>query len=435
MSGNSSFADLGLNTWLVKQCRAIGLAKATAVQEKCIPPILQGQNCIGCAKTGSGKTAAFALPILQNLAKEPFGIYALILTPTRELAFQLADQFRAFGKPIGMRDAIVIGGLDIISQSIALSKKPHIVIATPGRLADLIDNDSKVHFSKIKFLVLDEADRLLEASFGPDLGKIFEILPEDRQTLLFSATMTNAMARAQEVAASKKPFIYEDTDMKISATVEQLDQHYLLMPAVVKDCYFVYLIKQLSLELEKNPRWNMMIFTSTYNFSNRRSCQILAIMLSRLEFSCAALHSLMPQRQRLGSLARFKNGLLKILVATDVASRGLDIPTVEAVVNYNVPLSADDYIHRVGRTARAGKKGMAVTLMTQYDVNRIHNIETTTNVKLLKYEVDEHDVLKLLNIVTMLRKEIDVRLEESNFGRNRELNKRKMTFLSKVRIN
>ena len=187
-----SFEEIGIKSWLIRQCRGMGVNRPTMVQSKCIPAALKGCDVIGCSKTGSGKTLAFAIPILQALSEDPYGIFSLILTPTRELAVQISDQFRAVGKPLNLRDCVVVGGRDMVMQGKDLSKKPHIVIATPGRLADHLESCDTFSLKKIKFLVLDEADRLVDGGFDGQLKTIFSSLPpsEQRQTFYFSATLS-----------------------------------------------------------------------------------------------------------------------------------------------------------------------------------------------------------------------------------------------------
>lgn len=406
-----TFSSLGLNNWLVKQCNAVGIKSPTEIQQKCVPPILSGRDCIGCAKTGSGKTAAFALPILQRLCEDPYGIFAVILTPTRELAYQICDQFRVLGKPIGLKEAVIIGGLDTMKQSLILAEKPHVVIATPGRLADHLKSTDTFDLKKIKFLVLDEADRLLDPSFSDDLQVIFDSVPTERQTLLFSATLTDTLQELREIS-SNDPFYHEvKSDIK---TVTELDQRYILAPASVRDSYLIHILR----EREENK--SVIVFTHTC-----KNCQTLANMLWKCELPCVALHSLKSQGERLAGLATFKSGIVKILVATDVASRGLDIPQVELVINSNVPASPKDYIHRVGRTARAGRGGMAITLVTQYDVDRVKQIEATINTTLVEFETNENDVLPLLKAVMVARREAELRVRGSAVLEKRSINKRK----------
>ncbi|XP_064390499.1 probable ATP-dependent RNA helicase DDX49 [Halichondria panicea] len=415
--GTTSFPSLGLSDWLVGQVNAVGIKDPTPVQVNCIPPILEGRDCIGCSKTGSGKTAAFALPILHRLSEDPYGVFALVLTPTRELAYQIAEQFRVFGSHIGLKDVVVVGGIDMMKQGLSLAKKPHIVIATPGRLADHLANTDTVSLKRIKFLVLDEADRLLDPSFEEALEVIFDHLPKKRQTLLFSATLTDTIGRLREVATNE-PFCWEAP--REEATVEELDQKYVLMPAKVKDCYLIYLMEHLHNEEKKT----LILFTPTC-----RSCQVYSILLRNLDYPCVALHSILSQSQRLASLNKFKSGHVRILVATDVASRGLDIPTVDVVVNVNIPASSKDYIHRVGRTARAGRGGLALSLVTQYDIDRLKSIEENIKTTLTEYDSKESEVLKLLNSVNVAKREVEIRLGDTDFGERRKINKRKRKLL------
>ncbi|TDH67459.1 hypothetical protein CCR75_005963 [Bremia lactucae] len=199
----TSFLNLGVDPWLVKRCELMGIRQPTPVQSHCIPPILSGRDVIGCAQTGSGKTAAFALPILHTLSKDPYGPYALVLTPTRELAFQISEQFNAFGSSMAIRCAVIVGGVDMLKQSLTLQQRPHIIVATPGRLRDHLLRVEPPNISLIKYVVLDEADRLLDISFAKDLSFILARLPAKRQTLLFSATMTANLDRLEQTALSK----------------------------------------------------------------------------------------------------------------------------------------------------------------------------------------------------------------------------------------
>ncbi|ESN99182.1 hypothetical protein HELRODRAFT_66523 [Helobdella robusta] len=420
-ASGKTFRDLGLNNWIVKQCEIVGISKPSPIQLNCIPKILEGSDCIGCAKTGSGKTAAFVLPMLHLLSEDPYGIFALIITPTRELAHQIGEHFKVLGKPLGLKYSIIIGGADIIEQGIELSNKPHIVIATPGRLADHIEHGTDFSLKKIRFLVLDEADRLLEDKFGDQLQTIFSVLPEKRQTLLFSATLTDTLQQLEHIS-NNKPFVWVSSDAV--ATVDTLSQQYVLCPADIKDAFLVHIIDVFK---NKRPNSSVMIFVNTCKY-----CQILAMVLVELDFECVALHSMLQQKMRIAALNKFKSSQVKILVATDVASRGLDIPTVDLVINHNVPTRPKDYIHRVGRTARAGEGGMAVTLVTPFDAKLLVAIEDHIGTKLTKHDVDEKEVAKIALEVNVLRSKSEIKLEESNFGEKREINKRKKEILKQV---
>jgi len=326
MESEGTFEDLKLAPWLSKHLVTLGYKKPSPVQFNCIPAILEGRNVFGCSKTGSGKTAAFALPILQKLFEDPYGIFCLVLTPTRELAIQIAQQFQLFGKPNNCRVSYVVGGMDMNRQKKELKSQRHIVVATPGRLADIIrSSDDFVNLKKIKYLVLDEADRLLDqldGDFSEDLQVIMESLPSERQTLLFSATLTDTLDEMkQEMKQKNKPFFYDSNDTVL--VVDKLDQRYVQVPEDVREAYLFCIVKDLR---EKYPKHSIMIFTKTC-----RNCQMLALLFQRAKYPCAVLHSQMKQTARFDSLNKFKSSQQRILVATDVAARGLDIPMVQVI--------------------------------------------------------------------------------------------------------
>ncbi|KAE8282882.1 putative ATP-dependent RNA helicase DDX47 [Larimichthys crocea] len=323
-----SFKDLGVTEVLCEACDQLGWKSPTKIQVEAVPVALQGKDVIGLAETGSGKTGAFALPILQSLLASPQRLHTLVLTPTRELAFQISEQFEALGSSIGVKCAVIVGGIDMMSQSLVLAKKPHIVIATPGRLIDHMENTKGFSLRALKFLVMDEADRILNMDFETEVDKILKVIPRDRRTFLFSATMTKKVQKLQR-AALKDPY---------------------------KDCYLVSILNELAGN-------SFMIFCSTCNNAQR-----VALLLRNLGITAIPLHGQMSQNKRLGALNKFKSKSRSVLLATDVASRGLDIPHVDCVINYDIPTHSKDYIHRVGRTARAGRSGKSITFVTQYDV-------------------------------------------------------------------
>ncbi|XP_076444302.1 putative ATP-dependent RNA helicase DDX49 [Babylonia areolata] len=410
----AAFAQLGLDDWLVQQCKSIGLKQPTPIQQQCVGPILAGQDCIGCAKTGSGKTAAFALPILQKLSEDPYGIFALVLTPTRELAFQIADQFKVLGKSLNVRVTVITGGMDMMKQGQDLAVKPHIIISTPGRLADHIDSCDTFSLKRVQFLVMDEADRLLDDNFGAQLEPILMRLPAKRQTLLFSATLSPTVTALKE-SVLQKPFVWIQQSER--ATVEELKEEYVLMPASMKDAYLVHIIDKW---MEKNPRSSVIVFAATCKYA-----QILGMVLEKLHFPCAVLHSMIPQRFRLSSLSRFKSNQTRILISTDVASRGLDIPTVDLIINHNIPNRPRDYVHRVGRTARAGRCGQSISLVTEFDIKLVKSIENHINSKMTEHPVKEKEVLEIFAEVAVCRREAEIKLDEQDFGEQKRINKRK----------
>ncbi|KHJ82842.1 DEAD/DEAH box helicase [Oesophagostomum dentatum] len=508
-----TFKDLGVCDPLCEACERLDWKTPTKIQSAAFPYALKGRDVIGLAETGSGKTAAFALPILQSLLETPQKLFALVLTPTRELAFQIAQQFEALGAGIGLVVAVIVGGVDMTTQALALAKRPHIIVATPGRLVDHLENTKGFNLRALKYLVMDEADRILNMDFEVELDKILRVIPKDRHTYLFSATMTKKVAKleraslkdparvevstkyktvdklrqhylfipfkykalesdwwlvssatdfyidhmrllcitavivggvdmtTQALALAKRPHIIvatpgrlvdhlentkgfnlralkylvmdeadrilnmdfeveldkilrvipkdrhtylfsatmtkkvaklERASLKDPArvevstkykTVDKLRQHYLFIPFKYKEAYLVYLLNELAGN-------TAIVFCATCN-----SAMQTAMLLRQLGMQAVPLHGQMGQEKRLGALNKFKSKTKDILVCTDVASRGLDIPHVDLVVNYDVPSQSKDYIHRVGRTARAGRAGLAVTFVTQYDVEVYQKIE------------------------------------------------------------
>jgi ATP-dependent RNA helicase DDX49/DBP8 len=308
----SRFEDVGVEEWMCETLKSMAIKEPTEIQRACIQPIMDGKDVIGGAKTGSGKTAAFAIPILQKLSQDPYGVFALVLTPTRELAYQIAEQFRVLGKGIGVKECVVVGGMDMMTQALELAKRPHIIIATPGRLRDHIQSSSgAVNLSRCKFLVMDEADRMLSSTFVPELETILPLLPKNRQTLLFTATMTEsilALKDAEENPA-KRPFVHV-CDMSIS-TVNTLDQFYVFVPSQVKVVYLAHLLRTDDLK-EKS----VIIFCGRCS-----TAELITVMLKELGIRCTALHSEMSQQQRLDSLGKFRAEVVKILISTDVGSR------------------------------------------------------------------------------------------------------------------
>ncbi|XP_033210571.1 probable ATP-dependent RNA helicase DDX49 [Belonocnema kinseyi] len=415
-----TFQDLKLNSWLADQCKNIGVKKPTLIQQNCIPEILSGKDCIGCAKTGSGKTLAFALPILQKLCEDPYGIFTLVLTPTRELAFQIADQFAVIGKPINLKKCVVVGGIDMVVQGLELSKRPHIVVATPGRLADHLQSCDTFSLQKVKFVVLDEADRLLSGQFDEQLRTIFNALPKKRQNLLFSATMTDTLEKVKQMT-SNEVFLYECQDDAGVATVKELKQHYVLCPINVRDAFLVEVIRTFR---ETCQSGSIIIFTDTC-----KNCQLLSMTLNEVGFENVALHAMIKQRERLEALHKFKANQVKILIATDVAARGLDIPLVQLVLNHTIPNVPKEYIHRVGRTARAGRGGMAVSLVTPHDLKLLKAIEETIGTKLTEYKVDDKEIVTIFTQISVTKREAEIRLDETDFYEKKMINKKKKLIL------
>ncbi|KAI4711177.1 ribosomal RNA processing protein [Alternaria sp. Ai002NY15] len=375
-----TFADLGVREELCDAVENLKYVHPTPIQEQAIPLALQGRDVIGLAETGSGKTAAFVLPILQSLLEKPQPLFGLILAPTRELAYQIAQQVDALGSIINVKCATLVGGMDMVPQAISLSKKPHVVVATPGRLLDHLENTKGFSLKHLKYMVLDEADRLLDLDFGPVLDKILKVLPrEGRHTYLFSATMSSKVESLQR-AALQNP-VRVSISSSSHQVVSTLLQRYIFLPFKWKDLYLIHL-------LNDNIGHPTIIFTRTVNETQR-----ISILLRTLGFGAIPLHGQLGQSARLGALNKFKSKSRDILVATDVAARGLDIPAVDLVVNFDLPSDSQTYVHRVGRTARAGKSGKAVSFVTQYDLEIWLRIENALGKKIPEEAINKDEAM------------------------------------------
>lgn len=402
----STFASLNVSPWLVHSLAAMAIQNPTEIQRACIPQILAGRDCIGGSRTGTGKTVAFAVPILQKWAEDPFGTYAVVLTPTRELALQIYEQFQALGTPQNLKTVLITGGSDMRPQAVALSTRPHIVVATPGRLADHIlssGKDTTVGLSRAKVVVLDEADRLLAPGSGsmlPDINTCLSAVPpsSSRLTLLFTATVTPEVRALKDAPRPKDRlpiFVSEITDPEESSSLttaaattnngtttllpSTLSQTYLQVPMTHKDAFLHVLLSVPSFTKSASSASAPSIII----FTNRTTtADLLHRTLLQLSHPVTALHSDLAQSQRNRNLADFRAQKSRILIATDVASRGLDIPDVRFVINYDVPRNPTDYVHRVGRTARAGREGTSVTFVGQRDVSLVLAIEEYVGAKM-----------------------------------------------------
>ncbi|OXU25631.1 hypothetical protein TSAR_016007 [Trichomalopsis sarcophagae] len=405
---NLTWKDLGIVESLCQACEDLKWKAPTKIQREAIPLTIQGKDVIGLAETGSGKTAAFALPILQALLENPQRYFALVLTPTRELAFQISEQFEALGASIGVKCVVIVGGMDMMTQSLMLAKKPHIIIATPGRLVDHLENTKGFNLRSLKFLVMDEADRILNMDFEVEVDKILRVIPRERRTLLFSATMTKKVQKLQRASLQNPVKVEVSTKYQ---TVEKLQQYYVFIPVKFKDVYLVHILNELSGN-------SFMIFCSTCNNTMRT-----ALLLRSLGFMAVPLHGQMSQNKRIAALTKFKAKNRSILISTDVASRGLDIPHVDVVINFDIPTHSKDYIHRVGRTARAGRSGISVTFVTQYDVELYQRIEQLIGKQLPIYKTEEQEVMVLQERVAEAQRM--VKMEMKDIEENKKSGKRK----------
>ena len=353
------FTDFNLSDELIAGLNDLQFKEPTPVQEQSIPIVAEGKDLIAAAQTGTGKTGAFVIPIMERvLQSDRKGIKALILSPTRELATQIDEQIFAIGYHAGITSATVIGGSDFSQQAKALKAGVDIIVATPGRLIDQ-NKVLGIDFSTLEYFVLDEADRMLDMGFLPDMKKIISWLPENRQTLLFSATMPNEI---KKLAGSimKNPELVEIERSKPSQSVEQ--RAYRL-----RSKQKVSLVKKIFDDI----KWDScIIFTST-----KKGTDELQRLLKREGIKAASIHGDRSQDERNKALQAFKNGQVPVIVATDVLSRGIDIKEVSMIINYDVPNNTDDYVHRIGRTGRYDKSGIAVTFVSKRDSGTFSQIE------------------------------------------------------------
>jgi ATP-dependent RNA helicase RhlE len=374
-----SFQELRLSEPIVRAVAGEGYTAPTPIQAKAIPVALAGRDVLGCAQTGTGKTCAFALPILHLLAERQAGSgpharkgpagrapRALILAPTRELASQIFDSFVAYGRHLSLRHTVVYGGVGQGKQVQAMKAGVDVLIATPGRLLDLI-NQGYIDLRKIEILVLDEADRMLDMGFINDIRKVVAMVPAERQTLFFSATVSPEIRRLAD-AMLRDPVSVETAPE--ATTVEAVTQTVYLVERANKT-------RVLQSLLERSGVGRTLVFTRTKHGADR-----LVKMLHKAEIRAEAIHGNKSQSQRTRALAGFKNGRTPILVATDIASRGIDVDEITHVVNYDMPVDAETYVHRIGRTARAGATGAAISLCDRDEVKILREIERRTRGRL-----------------------------------------------------
>lgn len=368
------FSDFGFEPGLMEGLEAMGFETATPVQEQAIPPIMEGKDVLACAQTGTGKTAAFLLPVLNRLAQEPNdGIDTLIIEPTRELAQQVDQQLEALSYFTSVSSIAVYGGRDghaMEQEKRALKRGAPIIVATPGRLTSHLDL-GYVKLDSIRHLILDEADRMLDMGFAPAIMNIVNKLPLERQTLLFSATMPGNIRKfARQILRDKKP-------VEINIAISKPAKNILQAAYEIREDAKLKLAEWVIAQNQRAER--ILIFAGT-----KKKVRELQSSLNRMGAKVGAVHSDLTQEERETSLLNFKNGSLPIIVATDVLSRGIDIKGIDVVVNYDVPGDAEDYVHRIGRTARADASGLALTFINAEDRYKFRRIEDLMEMKVRK---------------------------------------------------
>ena len=378
MMNVTAFNELGLDRMVVKAVAGQGYENPTPIQQKAIPLLREGRDLLGIAQTGTGKTAAFTLPTLDRLARnrrkpEPKSVRVLVLAPTRELAFQIAESFRNYSKHMKCWVEVAVGGLKIGGQIRSLKRGTDVLVATPGRLVDLMEQKS-VLLDSVDTLILDEADHMLDLGFAKDLRKVMDQVPSARQSMLFSATMP------KEIATLAKDYLFDPGTVTVapeSTTAERVEQG-------------VYHVKSgkkaglLSAVLDDETIDRVLVFGRT-----KHGCDAIVKQLSKSGIDSAAIHGNKSQPQRTRALDAFKDGSCKVLVATDIAARGIDIRGISHVVNYDLPNVPEQYVHRIGRTARAGRDGVAISFCTEEELYYLRDIEKITRQEIPVLEAPE----------------------------------------------
>ena len=375
-----TFESLGLSEPILRAVRASGYTAPTPIQAAAIPAVFTGTDVMAAAQTGTGKTAGFTLPILHQLSKgeskkRKKHPRALIITPTRELAAQVQQNVLTYGKYLHLRSAAVFGGVKIGPQISKLRSGVDILVATPGRLLDLYENNA-VRFEHVEVLVLDEADRMLDMGFIPDIKKIMKVLPEQRQNMMFSATFT------KEIRKLAKGIIRSPIEIDVAPRNSTVDVISQIIHPVDKSRK-----PELLSHLIRTENWfQVLVFSRTRHGSDK-----LVKRLSRDNINAAAIHGNKTQGQRTRTLTNFKRNKIQVLVATDIAARGIDIDQLSHVVNYDLPNTPEDYVHRIGRTGRAGANGHAISLVSADEIKQLMDIEKLIKCKIERSEIDDFE--------------------------------------------
>lgn len=384
-----NFASLGLSTPILDAVKEQGYDTPSPIQSQAIPAIIKGQDVMAAAQTGTGKTAGFTLPILEILSKgqraQANQARVLILTPTRELAAQVAENVAIYSKYLPLTSAVVFGGVKINPQMQKLRKGVDILVATPGRLLDLY-NQNAIKFSQLEVLVLDEADRMLDMGFIRDIKKIISALPKQRQNLLFSATFSN------EIRSLAKGLVNDPVEISVTprnAAAPTVDQWICPVDKKQKSALLAHLIKD-------NDWKQILVFSRTKHGANR-----LTTFLHDEGITAAAIHGNKSQGARTRALAQFKDATVRVLVATDIAARGIDIDQLPNVVNFDLPNIPEDYVHRIGRTGRAGSTGLAVSLVCADEFEYLSDIERLTQKLLVRKEIDGFEPVHTLPLSSL----------------------------------
>jgi superfamily II DNA/RNA helicase len=408
-----------LEKWIKKVINYLSYKEPTIVQKYIIPQILNNKSVIAVSKTGTGKTASFCLPILSELSKDPYGLYSIILEPTRELVLQVEEKLKLFSTGFNLRMCSIIGGEDYTTQLKGLDKIPHIIIATPGRLVTFLENNSIKLIQNLKYFVMDEFDQLLNDTIKPEVDKIITFLPEDRKTLFFSATIAQSINELKKYLGKndKNELFYYNNNENINNNIEiteneneikkngkeknnnkegnniptkiknkineDVDLKYILVPQKLKEHYLLHLLRN------KYRETNCLVFVN-----HVKQCDFLYNLCKLFELKVSHLHSKMTQRNRREDLQKFKGSISNVLISTDLASRGLDIRQCDLVINFDMPITSQTFIHRAGRTGRIGNKGLCISFVSQHDIELLNGIESDLNADFNEIEdIDQDEIM------------------------------------------
>ncbi len=389
---STKFSDLGLSNNICEALEKKGYTKPTPIQEKSIPLVLKGGDLMASAQTGTGKTAAFILPIIEKLIPQPKAksnhVKVLVLTPTRELAAQIQEQAMIYAAGTHIRSTVVFGGVSINPQMMKLRKGIEILIATPGRLLDLY-NQNAVRFSDVETFILDEADRMLDMGFIHDLKRVHKLLPHRKQTLMFSATFSSEIKELAQDFLFKPQQVAADV---VNTTVKKISQSVVTVDKAKKVSALIELIN-------KNQWHQVLVFSRTKHGANK-----IAEKLNKADISASAIHGNKSQSARTKALADFKANAVSVLVATDIAARGIDIQQLPYVINLDLPNVAEDYVHRIGRTGRAGKEGIALSLVSADEVDLLSSIEHKIGHLLPREELEGFEATHTVPVTSMSRR-------------------------------
>jgi len=402
MGASVTLSRFGLEEVLLESCAALGIKEPTEIQRGMLEKLERKKDVLGVSGTGTGKTMAYALPILHHLLRADKYFYALVLLPTRELSQQVHSVFTEVGKSISLRTSLLIGGADLVLQGKSLAARPHIIIGTPGRVLYHLKNTKGIFLDSFRYLVLDECDRLLDGDFEGEVKEILETVGPNRNTLLFTATVTKRVAALKEKILNS-PVVLESESSE--GVPEALVQNYMYIPHRYKEAYLYELLRKIGTT-------KALVFVATCVTAEK-----IERILKKLGESVCTIHGNKPQVERTQVIDQFRRGNRNILIATDVASRGIDIPDIKMIVNYDIPEYSKDYVHRVGRTARAGKSGIAINFVTQYDVETFQKMEARIGVRMKEYAVEKSAIESLMDTVADAKREAEAEMREEGVGK------------------